>query len=81
MKDETENIKNLDEFWERLPELAAKAGYEAVQRHLAEGRPVYYSEDEHPDDIIKEYPDGSREIVTLIEGKEVFVRSIERALP
>ncbi len=37
-----EDIKNLDELWEKLPELAARAGYEAGLEHLAAGYPIYY---------------------------------------
>ncbi len=75
----TEGINSLDELWEKLPELAAKAGHEAAEGHLAEGRPIYYSDDENPDEIVKEYPDGRREIVRYEDEKEVFVRSLAEA--
>ena len=74
-----EDIKALDELWEKLPELAAKAGYEAGLEHLAAGYPIYYSEDHRPGEIIKHYPDGHREIVRLENDKEVCVRSIGKA--
>ncbi|MGC8495260.1 MAG: hypothetical protein ACP5SH_26390 [Syntrophobacteraceae bacterium] len=74
-----EEIRDLDELWERLPELASKAGYEAGLEHLAAGYPIYYSENDYPGEIIKHYPDGHREIVRREHGREVFVRSIERA--
>jgi hypothetical protein len=72
-------IKDLDELWEKLPELAAKAGYEAGLEHLAAGYPIYYSDDEHPGEIIKHYPDGRREIVRLEDDEEVCVRPLGKA--
>ncbi len=74
-----EDIKDLDELWEKLPELAARAGYEAGLEHLAAGYPIYYSEEDHPGEIIKHYPDGHREIVRLENDKEVCVRPIGKA--
>ena len=60
----------MNELWEKLPELAAKAGYEAGGRHLAEGRPICYSEDDYLGEIIKHYPDGHREIVCRKRSKD-----------
>ena len=46
---------------------------EAARELLDAGIPIYYSEEEHPDDIIKEYPDGRREIVDLDENYRQYV--------
>ena len=73
-------IKDLDDFWEKLPELAAKAGYEAGLEHLAAGYPIYYMDDDYPGEIVKHYPDGRREIVRREDDKEVFVRAIPEAV-
>lgn len=49
---------------------------EAARSHLAAGRPIYYCDDEFPEGVIKEYPDGRRELVTWKDGKQVFIRKI-----
>lgn len=41
-----EEIKSLDDFWQKLPELAAKAGYEAGLEHLAAGYQIYYGDND-----------------------------------
>lgn len=74
-----EEIKDLDDFWEKLPELAAKAGYEAGIEHLSAGFPIYYADPNYPGEIVKHYPNGKREIVRREEGKEVFVRALTEA--
>jgi hypothetical protein len=46
---------------------------EEARELLDAGIPIYYSNQEYPDDIIKEYPDGRREIVDLDENYRQFV--------
>jgi len=47
---------------------------DAARETLAAGRPIYYSEPETPDGmLVKEYPDGRRELVVFHrEGDEVI---------
>ncbi|OIQ80724.1 hypothetical protein GALL_375210 [mine drainage metagenome] len=37
----------------------------AAKEHLAAGRPIYYGDDAFPGEVIKEYPDGRRQIVVM----------------
>lgn len=51
----------------------------AAQAHLLAGRPVYYCCDDCPAEIIREWPDSRRELVSVREdGKMVNVRPIRR---
>lgn len=65
-----------DDFDELERLLAYDDGAEA-RSHLTAGRPIYYrSEDDTlPNVVLKEYPDGRRELVRfdMTTGKEVFV--------
>lgn len=38
---------------------------QAAQSHLDAGRPIYYCEDAYPDEMVRQWPDGNRELVTL----------------
>jgi hypothetical protein len=55
--------------------LANDSGEEA-KRHLAAGRPIYYGDDRYPDAVVKEYPDGLRQLVTRKDGREVLIRDL-----
>lgn len=56
--------------------LAQDKGEEA-QRHLAAGRAIYYGDDRYPDEVVKEYPDGRRQLVTFTDDDtEVVVRDL-----
>ena len=49
----------------------------AARSHLDAGFPIYSSEDDTPDDaIIKEYPDGRRELVRVDIDGEHFIQAI-----
>lgn len=57
---------------ERGPDLGP-----AAQKHLAEGRPIFYSDDDYPGQTVKHYPDGHRELVTYDEKyRQVVVGTI-----
>lgn len=55
--------------------LASDAGEEA-RRHLAAGRPIFYGDDRYPEAVVKEYPDGRRQLVRFDGDKEVLVRDL-----
>ena len=38
---------------------------QAAQLHLDAGRAIYYCEDAYPDEMVRQWPDGNRELVTL----------------
>lgn len=49
----------------------------AARSHLEAGFPIYYSEFDTPADaIIKEYPDGRRELVRVDVDGEHFIQAI-----
>jgi hypothetical protein len=47
----------------------------AARSHLDAGRPIYYCDDEYPDEMVREWPDGRRELVKVDdEGKVIASR-------
>ena len=75
MKAPTE--KELNELWESIGRMDINPGALAAQEDLAAGHPVYGHEDGlAPDELIKEYPDGRKEVIRLERGtrREFFVR-------
>jgi hypothetical protein len=38
---------------------------EAAKTHLAAGRAIYYGDPEYPGQIVREWPDGSRQLVQI----------------
>jgi len=55
--------------------VASDQGDEA-KRHLAAGRSIYYIDDRYPDAIVKEHPDGRRQLVALQDDREVVLRDL-----
>ena len=45
----------------------------AAKQHLAAGRPIYYGDDRYPEGVIKKYPDGHRQLVTVTPDGEISV--------
>lgn len=49
----------------------------AAQQHLAAGRPIYYGDDRYPGKIIKKYPDGRQQLVSVdSDGKITVLRDL-----
>lgn len=46
---------------------------QAAQQHLAAGRAIYYGDDRYPEGIVKEYPDGRRQLVVISNKGELTV--------
>lgn len=66
-----------DELAAILEDAALNDDGAAARSHLEAGFPIYYSDDDTPDDvIIKEYPDGRRELVRVDVDGEHFVQAI-----
>lgn len=55
--------------------LASDKG-EAAKSHLAAGRPIYYGDERYRGSVVKEYPDGRRELVKFENDAEVVVRTL-----
>jgi hypothetical protein len=52
-------------------------GVYAKMKHLfAKGRTVLYQDPDYPEGIVKEYPDGHRELVTWVNDQEIFLREL-----
>ena len=67
----------LDRLWIELVAAVRNDDGAAAKEHLAAGRAVYYSEDDTPDELlIKEYPDGRRELVRFDEAGDEVVRTL-----
>ena len=45
----------------------------AAKTHLAAGRAIYYCDPRYPSHIIKEHPDGRKQLVTIDENSVVTV--------
>lgn len=63
-------------FFAAFTRLLASDKGEEAKRHLAAGRPIYYNDDRHKDAVVKEYPDGRRELVTFDGDAEVILRKL-----
>ena len=49
----------------------------AGKQHLAAGRPIYYGDDRYPEGLIKKYPDGHQQIVSVDpDGKITVIRDL-----
>ena len=46
---------------------------EAAKAHLVAGRAIYYGDPRYPGQIVKEYPDGRRQLVHIDEKSVVTV--------
>ena len=72
--------EDLDALWRSIGRLDVNHGAEAAKEHLTAGRPVYgYEDGLASDEVLKEYPDGHKEVVRFERGtrKEIFVRRWE----
>lgn len=48
---------------------------DAAAAHLAAGRPVYYSDKRFPGGIVKEHPDGRRQLVAVEGESEIILKA------
>ena len=72
-----ERVRN---FAAQLEHGGREAVAAAIADHKAAGNPVYYSDPDESEVIIKEMPDGQRfQIRVDRDGNEVVVRSLPRA--
>jgi hypothetical protein len=67
----------LDQLWIELTTVVRHDQGEAAREHLSAGHPIYYVEGDTPDDLlVKEYPDGRRELVRFHETGDQVVRPL-----
>jgi len=66
------------QFWEQFErDLDSDTG-EAARAHLAAGRPIYYGDLAYPGAVVKQYPDGRRQLVRFERpsGTEVVLKDL-----
>ena len=66
------------QFWEQFEhDLDSDTG-EAAKAHLAAGRPIYYGDPTYPGAVVKQYPDGRRQLVRFERpsGTEVVIKDL-----
>jgi hypothetical protein len=54
-----------NQFWIALEKALRHDDGDAAKSHLAAGHSVYYRDDGFPDGIVREWPDGRRELVSI----------------
>jgi hypothetical protein len=66
------------QFWEQFERALDSDTGEAARAHLAAGRPIYYGDPAYPDHVVKEYPDGRRQLVDfdLKTGVETVIQDL-----
>ena len=81
MQSSIENLDKMDEaeeraFWTAFSADLARDDGQAAKDHLAAGFPIYFREDDTPKGlIIKQHPDGRRELVSFDQGGERVVQA------
>jgi hypothetical protein len=79
------HVKTFDEMseaeyaaWDRDFIAALEAGDDSAARaSLAAGVPIYYADEDTPaEGLIKKFPDGSKHLVTFVDGREEFLRDL-----
>lgn len=66
-----------DRLWKELTSAVRRDAGVAAKEHLAAGRAIYYSESDTPDGLlVKEHPDGRRELIRFNETGDKVVRPL-----
>lgn len=63
----------------KYAEAIRTAGQRAIRRAKLAGAPVYYMDPSISDGIIRELPDGSRQVVEIGDGADVVIRNLDAA--
>jgi hypothetical protein len=58
-------------FWTCVTRILRHDDGEAAMLHLREGRPIYYCDDSVSNHVIREWPDGRKEVVQILEGGKI----------
>jgi len=66
------------QFWEQFERVLDSDTGEAAKAHLAAGHPIYYGDPAYPDHVVKQYPDGRRQLVRFERpsGAETVVKDL-----
>jgi hypothetical protein len=65
-------------FWKQFEHDLDRDTGEAAKAHLAAGRPIYYGDPAYPGAVVKQYPDGRRQLVRFERpsGVETVVKDL-----
>jgi hypothetical protein len=63
----------------KYEEAITTAGRRAMQRAKLAGAPVYFMDPSISDGIIREMPDGSRDVVEISDGEDLVLRNLNAA--
>lgn len=78
------NLDGLDQaaerkFWVLLKRELSRDDGAAARSHLEAGRSIYYCDDRFVDEIVRECPDGTKELLEINEvGEIIRTRQWER---
>jgi len=74
----TETDMDIDELFDAsIHDFIQNHAGKAAQETLKQGIPIYYSENDTPDDLfIKEYPSGKKELVRWSEQGDTVIREL-----
>ena len=66
------------QFWEQFERDVNSDTGEAAKAHLAAGRPIYYGDPAYPNAVVKQYPDGHRQLVRFERpsGTETVIKDL-----
>ena len=66
------------QFWEQFERDVDSDTGEAAKAHLAAGRPIYYGDPAYPGAVVKQYPDGRRQLVCFARpsGTETVIKDL-----
>jgi HAD domain in Swiss Army Knife RNA repair proteins len=67
------SCKQADELWREIERAVRFDDGLAAKSHLAAGRAIYYGDPQYPGQIVKEYPDGRRQLVNIDEKGVITV--------
>ncbi|MET2530389.1 hypothetical protein [Ralstonia pseudosolanacearum] len=57
--------KETQRFWKRVEWVLAHDNGEAARSHLAAGNPIYCADENFPNGLVRQWPDGMRELVSI----------------
>ena len=63
-------LNDLDAVAAALEALAERPADWAARRQLAAGFPIYYGDERWPDLVVREWPDGRRELVAVPDNDD-----------
>jgi hypothetical protein len=74
----TMTLEQERRFWEQFEHDLDRDTGEAAKAHLAAGRPIYYGDPAYPGAVVKQYPDGRRQLVRFERpsGAEMVVKDL-----